>query len=539
MWAGYMKHPGSRCTAWLMFLVLAPCAGVSAQQLHLADAVHLALIQNPDIKVQRTQVEAAFGQQQQAAGQFDWAVSSGLNYERTISPLTGSAVSGGAYGSVDRTRVFATGYQAALSKQLRNGLIVGAGFDASGTQDATRSPAAPQQNLARLNVSLTVPLLQGHGQAVTAVEDAAALTAQARRYDLLDSAAHALYNTLVAYWTYRARIELEKIAISSEERSRSLLESTQKLVDASEKPAADLVLLKADLADKVAAREAATLAHTEARQALGRLLGLDASAIAALPEPAEALPGGAAPPQAKLPSLAVLRAQALARRPDVRALALLLDAAQRNVEGARDLLKPRLDLNMGLAYAKASEGEGRYRLFSEPGRYQSAPSVFATLSFAFPIANNQAKGLVRERSAALSQVAIQQSDLATGVATGVDFALQSLMSSASQLDVGRSGLALYEQAVRQEITKQRNGISTLIDVINTEARYISARIGFLQAQLGYATAIARLRLETGTLVPVSDTSDRFSLDPDDLGGFGPLASQTFTPSPARTEDHEK
>jgi hypothetical protein len=98
---------------------------------------------------------------------------------------------------------------------------------------------------------------------------------------------------------------------------------------------------------------------------------------------------------------------------------------------------------------------------------------------------------------------------------------------------------LYEQAVRQEITKQRNGISTLIDVINTEARYISARIGFLQAQLGYATAIARLRLETGTLVPVSDTSDRFSLDPDDLGGFGPLASQTFTPSPARTEDHEK
>jgi outer membrane protein TolC len=357
---------------------------------------------------------------------------------------------------------------------------------------------------------------------------------------LLGSAARTLYNTLVAYWTYRARIELEKVAISSEERSRSLLESTQKLVDASEKPAADLVLLKADLADKVAAREAAALARTDARQALGRLLGLDALAIAALPEPAEALPGAIALPQPRLPSLATLRSEALVRRPDVRALALLLDAAQRNVEGARDLLKPRLDLSTGLAYSKASESDGRYRLFSEPGRYQSAPSVFATLSFAFPVANNQAKGLVRERAAALSQVAIQQSDLATGVATGVDFALQSMMSSAAQLDVGRSGLGLYEQAVKQEIIKQRNGISTLIDVINTETRFINARINFLQAQLAYAIAIARLRLETGTLVPTPDADDRFSLDANDLGGFGPLAGKLSTSSsPARTEDHEK
>jgi outer membrane protein TolC len=529
-----------RLSLWVAVLALMPWVEVDAQSLRLEDAVQLALNQNAGIRVQRTQVEAAFGQQQQAAGQFDWAVSSGLNYERTITPLTDSGRADGGYGSVNGTRMFSTSYQAGVTKHLRNGLIVGAGFDARGTEDATLSPATSQQNLARLDVSLTVPLLQGRGQAVTAAEDAAMLVAQARRYDLLDSAAQTLYNTLVAYWTYRARIELEKVAISSEERSASLLGSTRKLVAASEKPAADLVLLEADHADKVAAREAAALARTEARQALGRLLGLNAFAIAGLPEPAETLPGASAVPQPRLPGLAALRTEALERRPDVRALALLLHAAQRNVEGARDLLKPRLDLNMGLAYSKASEGGGRYRLFSEPGRYQSAPSVFATLSFSFPVVNNQAKGLVRERAAALSHVAIQQSDLATGVETGVDLALQALMSSAAQLEVGRKGLSLYELAVKQEIIKQRNGISTLIDVINTETRFINARISFLQAQLAYATAIARLRLETGTLVPTPDAKDHFTLDPTDLGGFGPLTGRPSNPSSwARIEDYEK
>jgi outer membrane protein TolC len=522
----------------LAALALAPNA--QAQDLGLADALQRALSQNPDIAVQRTQVDAAFGQQQQAAGQFDWAVSSRLSYDRTITPLTDSSRIPGGTGLIDQTRVFSAGYQLGVSKQLRSGLVIGAGFDATGNDDTTHAPAAAPQNLARVTVSLNVPLAQGGGRAVTAAEDAAALSAQVRRQELLDSAARTLYSTLVAYWNYRARIELEKVALSSEERSASLLEAIRKLVAASEKPAADLVLLKADLADKAAAREAAALARREAQQALGRLLGLEAAAIAALPEPAESLPGVARRVAALPARVATLRSEALARRPDVRALAFQLEAAQRDMDGARDLLKPRLDLSMGVAYAKASEGEGRYRLFSEAGRYQSTPSVFARLNFAFPLANNQAKGAVRERAAMLSQVTIRQRDVAIAVATGVDSALQALLSSAAQLNVGRSGLALYEQAVNQELIKQRNGMSTLIDVINTESRFVNARINFLQAQLGYATAIARLRFETGTLVPVTDVNDRFSLELNDLGGFGPLAATLLVPaSSAAPEDHEK
>jgi outer membrane protein len=532
------QRAGRRMATLLTALTLAPNA--QGQDLRLTDALQLALSQNPDIAVQRTQVDAAFGQQQQAAGQFGWALSSRLSYDRTIMPLTDSFRMPGATGLIDQTRVFSVAYQLGVSKQLRSGLVIGAGFDATGNDDTTHAPAVAQQNLVRLNVSLNVPLAQGGGRAVTAAEDAAAVTAQARRCELLDSAARTLYSTLVAYWNYRARIELEKVALNSEVRSASLFEAIKKLVAASEKPAADLVLLKADLADKAAAREVAALGRREAQQALGHLLGLEAAAIAALPEPAESLPGAARRVTAVPARVAALGSEALARRPDVRALALQLEAAQRDMDGARDLLKPRLDLSMGVAYAKASEGEGRYRLFNEPGRYQSTPSVFARLNFAFPLANDQAKGAVRERAAMLSQVTIRQRALAIAVATGVDSALQALLSSAAQLNVGRSGLALYEQAVNQEIIKQRNGMSTLIDVINTETRFVNARVNFLQAQLAYATAIARLRLETGTLVPVTDANDRFSLDLNDLGGFGPLAASLPGAAPSSaTGNHEE
>jgi outer membrane protein TolC len=523
MWTAYRhRKQQARLAMPVLALVLsASCAGAGAQGLRLADAVQLALSQNADIEVQRTQIEAALGQQQQAGGRFDWMVSSKLNYERAITPLTDSARILGGNGLIDQARVFSTGYSLQGSKQLRNGMAISAGFDAAGTQDSGSEQGPAQQNLARLNVALRVPLLQGGGRAVTAAEDAAALTAQARRYELLDRAARTLYSTLVAYWNCRTQIALEKVAASAEERSTSLLESIQKLVAAAQKPAADLVLAKADHADKLVTREAAALARSDARQALGRLLGLDALAIAALPDPVENMPDVGAMPAVRPASLEALRNQALARRPDVRALALQLEAAQRALDGARDQLKPRLDLNMGVAYSKASEGGRHYSLF-EPGRVQSAPSVFARLEFDFPVANNQAKGALRERSAQLSQMAIQHRDLAIAVTSGVDRALHALASSAAQLDAGRAGLALYDQAVKQEIVKQRNGLSTLIDVINTEARFVNAQVNLLQSQLAYATALARLRLETGTLVP-AQAGERFILDASDLGGLGPLS----------------
>lgn len=520
--AGCMTAP--RWRALFAAMMLAGATTAQAQALRLSDALATALARNPDIAVGHTQVESARGQQQQEQGRFDWNLYSGVNYQKLITPLTDTAIAANG-GGFDQTRVYTTGYQAGIARQLRSGVLLDANIDTVGQNSRTAPPRLPQQNLSRLNLTLTLPLLRGRGaRAVGAAEDAARLAVEARRYALLDSTARILHRTLVAYWNYRARIELEKVAISSEERSANLLKSIQKLVDASERPPADLVLLRADQADRASARASATLARVEARQELGRVLGLDAAAIANLPVPAEMLPDVAALPPHLSTAPADMAVAALARRPDLRALALQDEAARRLLAGSTDALKPRLDLDVGMTTARAGEGGGRYGMLRDTQRGQSSPSVFAKLNFEFPVGNNSAKGEVRQRAAEVARLEIEQRDLGIAVATGVENAWQALATSADQLNIAREGLALYEKAVNQEMTKQRNGISTLIDVINTESRFVSARINYLQVQLAHATALAQLRLETGTLVPADAArDDSIAVDVAGLGGLGPLA----------------
>lgn len=487
--------------------------------LSLSEVVRLALQQNPDIRVQVEQINIARAQQQQAAGQFDWIFSSAANYDRTVTPLPPSS-------SIAQSTQVSSGYSVGASKQLRNGLQMAGTLSASASQ-VSGSAANPQENDVTLNVSMTVPLLKGRGsELVTASEDAARLAVLRNRYELRSRTAQTLYSVLLAYWDYRTRVALRNVAQSSEQRSQSLLSSNQKLVAASEKPRADLVLLKADLADKMAARQAAELALSESRKALGRLLGMDMAGINQLAEPSDPFPPLNDAAGSLAQKLAQLSEQARQQRPDLKALDLQAEGTRRQLRAAIDKMKPQLDLNVGVGYGRASEGGSRYGFITEPGRNQPEPSVFAHLNYQFPLENNQASGAAKELSSTLLQLEIRQRDLADSIGAGVDSALQALSRNAEQMRVVQEGLVLYEQAVNQEIIKQRNGISTLIDVVNIEGRYVSAQVGFLQLQLAYANALARLRFETGTFLPrqpvAESGNDQFSLDMADLAGPGPL-----------------
>ncbi|WP_198116269.1 TolC family protein [Massilia rhizosphaerae] len=507
--------------AGLVMCLQAQAQTAGAARLSLAEALRLALNRNPDIRASAEQIGVARGQYLQQRGQFDTLLASGVNYDRSITPYVDTSLPVSAFG---QTHLTSTGYRAGVSQLLRNGMSVSGALDAASV-DGTAAGAAPgpRQNAVKLDLTLTVPLLNGRGSEVTtAAEEAARLTVLATGYALRDRAALTLYDTMLAYWDYLEKVELERVALSTAERSAALRESTRRLVEASEKPRADLVLLDADYADKQASLEAARLARADAKTDLGRLLGLDVRAIDALGEPADVFPK---PLDAPLADVATLSAQAIERRPDMRALALQLDAEQRQVRAAGNARLPVLNLDMGVQYLKVSQGGTRYGFIDAPGRIQSAPTVYARLNFQFPVQNHAADGLLLERSSLLTQLEIRRRDQAIGVASGVGRALRALASNAQQLRSARDSLVLYETAVKQEIVKQRNGISTLIDVINTEARFVSARINLLQVQLAYAKALARLRYETGTLVPApagDDSLGNLTLDVAALTGPGPL-----------------
>lgn len=489
-----------------------------AGDFHLAEAVSMALSNNAEVQVQRAQVAVARGQSEQAAGAFDFLLSGGVDYARQITVAASTG---------EQTQQFTTGYQVGGRQLLRNGVSIGMSLDASAVQDNAVLPVEQLGSSVKVGVTLNLPLLRGRGGVeVTAADEAARLGVLASRYALRGSVSQILYQTLLAYWDYSARVALHGLALNSEERSRELLTSNQKLVDASEKPRGDLVLLKADLADKVAARQTSALAAMDARTLLGRLLGLAPAAIGQLGEPADPLPIMAALPASPVQA-ASFSTDALARRPDLAALGFQIAVAQRQLDASHHQLLPKLDVELGVSYAKVAPNGGHYNFLTSSGRVQSGPSVEAKLIYEFPVQNRVASGVYAERAALLTQLMTRQRDLANGVGSGVESALRTLLDTRARMDATEDALALYEQAVSQEIIKQKNGISTLIDVVNVEARFENARVTLVQTQLIYANAMAKLRFETGTLLPAPASpealSDSFTLDVGDLAGFGPLA----------------
>jgi len=499
--------------------VATAAAAAGADGLRLADALRLALAQNPALQVEQAQAAQAHGLALQAEGSFDTLLDGGADYTRELSVPP--------FGPPAGKRVLGTGYQLGAARQLRSGVRLSAGLDAAAYQDSALRADQQQGGTARLGVTLALPLLRGRGAGeVAAGEDSARLAAQAARALLRHRAAQVLQDTLAAYWRYSIRLALLEVASSSAERAGSLLDSTRKLVAASQRPRADLVLLEADLADKTGARQAAELAVAEARHALGLLMGLDGAASAALGRPLDTLPAVA---ELAPVAPAGLAQQALARRDDVQALAAQVAGAERLLQGARGQLRPRLDLELGASYARVTAGASHYGFLSDPARHPDGPSLGARLRYEFPLRNSAAQGAYLARAAELASLQARQKGLGQEVGSGVEFALQALASSAAQLRVAQRAMGLYEQAVRQEMVKQANGIATLIDVINVEGRFVNARTSLLNTQLAYAGALARLRFETGTLLPAGAAPERFELDAGELASLGPLAPQLAAP----------
>ncbi|WP_338846577.1 TolC family protein [Massilia sp. W12] len=480
-----------------------------AQELRLAEALRLALQQNGDVLLQIQQVESAQGQLEQAKGAFDLSLSASARQERAVNV----SAQNGANGKPLQTRNQSANLQAGFKKQLKNGMSLDYGISASAQQNTdTAGITGLQQNKTTVSFNFNIPLWRGRHENGDALRlQSAERAAQASLHTMRQQTSQVLQNVMAAYWDYLARNQQLTLAQGSVQRARQLLDSTQKLVDANEKPRGDLVLLQADLADKQNNLLQAELALQESSRNLARLLGKDSESV--LGAPLERFPQ----PQEQLDNIleqgARLQQLALAQRPDVRAAQEQLEQARLNVKQADEARKPKLDLNLGVSMARASEGGSRLGFPFAAGNTQSEPTVFARLSYEFAPENHAASGAARVNAATLAQSEVRLRDLRNQAMSAFNSALQKTKVTARQLQAARRSLELYELAVRQEITKQRNGIATLIDVITIEGRYNGAQAALINLQADFAKALGSLLHESACLLPPQDAGRAYEIDP--------------------------
>jgi outer membrane protein TolC len=471
----------------------------SGQTLGLLEAVSMTLEHDPNLGVVQARLESSRGALLSAAGKFDPVVTNQLLDSDTKAPL-------GTDRSFEQTMVE---NDLGVSKLFRGGLSITPAVSLVRLRDTSVGPDTG--NTAAVSFAFRQPLLRGRGRAATdAVELAAGREVAASGLDLLHTTAERVQAVAAQYWSFAAAQAGLAVLRDSEASSRVLLETTRKLIEADVTPAAELVQLEANVVSKEAARIGGELAVFQARQELGRQIGLDAAEIGALPPAGDPFPAGAAavlPAPAEAPRLI---ATALAHRADLQAARTRLESADIQVRAADNALEAQLDLVLTPRYNGLTVGVGAGAFFGPLGQNVPGASFSVGLDLSWPTANRVARGQLEQALAGRRQSALAVDLLVKGIGADVPAALEAVVRDAAQLERATLAVRLFERAVDNEEKKLKGGTSTLIDVITQRDRLTAAREAEVQSRLALALALLDLRFQTGTLVTGTGEAARLS-----------------------------
>jgi outer membrane protein TolC len=486
----------SAACALALFLPVGPAlaappidAASPAAGLGLLDAVELLLQHDPNIAIVRSQIQASRGSLQIAAGQFDPVLTNQLTQASTRTPLSPTA------SREQRTTENDLGFV----KQFRTGLSIEPQLQLLRTENPAQNPGAV--NVGALSFTFRQPLLKGRGRAATAaLEISAEREVTASRLDLAQATAERIVAVTDQYWSFKAAALNLAILRESEGSARTLLETTRQLVAADQTPAAELVQLEANLAAKEVSRLGGETALFKARQDLGREIGLDSAAIAALPLPAEPFPVLATGELPKPEAERGFVAEALARRADLQAARERLAESEILLRAADNALKPQLDLLLTPSYTGLTTGGGAGPYFSPLFRNIPGGSVSLGIALAWPTLGNRDRGALERALAGREANALRVDLTAKEIGADVPTALDGVLRSALQLEKASDAVRLFERTVVNEEKKLRAGTSTLINLITQRDRLTASRQGEVSAQLSLALALVQLRFATGTLL---------------------------------------
>jgi outer membrane protein len=492
---------------FVVFLAM-PYSKAHGQQdpagLSLLQAVGVAISLQPNILMHKEQVNNQQGVLQQARGKFDPSLKAYIGKDHLKTPLTQNEQL--AYNNLIQEylsdKLTTT---VGVEKQLRSGITVGPSVQiyrlgSNLDQFNLLNPVAG--NYSTFNFTIAVPLLKGLGRDVAAAEETAAgINLEATRLDFSHTVARSVATTAQAYWQYLADKRHLDILKEAKSRSGRGLEFVQQLVEARERPAADLVQVQASLAEKTALRIAAEQKLMEAQKNLGLSMGLSPQEIFALPlpkdpfpEPVEIRAGTIEGAKDKYIQLAEERRDdLLAAQKREKSTEVLMVAAQKNT-------KPELNVTAGIGYAGLQEGGNFKNYLNSINQNAVGLNYTTSVMLKIPWGNNAAEGFATQKKAGQRQAQLQALDLDRIIRSNVAVAIEAVKRHGEGLKKAREAVVLYQKGVNDEATKYKLGMSTIIDVITTANRLDQARLTEVASHLNYAKAVITLRFETGTIL---------------------------------------
>jgi len=463
----------------------------------IVEAIKNTISKQLDIFIQKKEIEINEANILYEKGQFDSEFEISAGFEHKDTPLTTIEELSG----INKMEIDTSSINIGYKKKNRSGITINPIFQMTRTDNTGYQP----YNNSNVLLVITIPLLKGSGIKInTANERAAEINYNIAMYDLYHKISEYVLQTTLAYWDYMASLlQFEQLS-ESLERARLLVEETQILINADERPASDLDQLIANLADRTASFVAGRQALTEARLNLGHAIGDDPKNYKNI----TFLNDNFSIFNINETNINIseneLINESLTKRFDYNALKQREKYFKIQLELAEDNLKHQLDINLNFGYSGQDEGHNIKYYFSSLTHNVPGYNCSFQINMNWPYENNLAYAVLYEKKAGYDQSVLLTKQLETSIKTKIMIALSGINNSKMEIIKARESVKSYKIVSDNEKIKFKLGISTLIDLITTEDRLTNALRNEISAYQNYAQYIAKLRFETGTIVKLND-----------------------------------
>ena len=483
-------------------------------KLDLIGAYQLALARNLNLHVGRYDIAIANANVRGSGGIFDPTLWANLDFNSNKTPT--STILEGANVVESDNMNFGLG----VNQLLPSGTELGASWmSVRGETNSEFYFLNPRWD-ARLNLTLTQPLLNGFGTNATRAQIIIA-------ENLRDQAAvgfeveiiRLMADVELAYWELVATRQAIAVTVQSLELAERLLEETRQRVEVGTSAPIDMVQSEATVATRHQELIYANNAASNAEDNLKALLGFD------LPHEwqvrVETTDSYNIDPF--LPDLGESIETALHKRPAIIRQELEMERLNTNVKVARNSALSRLDLTGSYGWGGVSgtstitDDEDNLVTIRE-GWGDAAGQVFdfdfprwtVGLNFSVPMGNHRAKEQLAANRYYRDRSGAQLAALKQEITRQVRFAVRALEDGAAAIDAAVASRRLAVRNLEAEQTKFNNGLSTNFQVSEIQDALATAQFGEIRARVGYRKAIATYFHSTGTFleakhVEITDT----------------------------------
>jgi len=460
--------------------------GEGSLALSIEQATMLALSNNRDLAVQQLEPVIIGTFEQIERGVFDPEVFAEAQYIKERANETARST-GGQFSVEGKDTEAAAG--------IRQQLPTGTEIEATVEQNREISNRAPEQQEARLGLTVTQSLLRGFGPAVNLARiRQAEIDTLASQYQLRGFTESLLAETEIAYWNFVRAAESIAIFESSLQVARQQNEGIQQRIEVGVLAKTEAAAAKAEIARREQALIDARSELKARRLRLMRLMNPTAGgtldrAMQALTDPRIDQPT----PIDDIPDRIKLAAK---MRPDLNEARLRIDQNRLETIVTQNGLLPRLDAF--IAYGRTGFADTFSRSFRNIDG--ETFDFTAGVSLSHYLGNRAAEARDRAARTSRQQAAAAVGNLHQLIRLDVQLAVNEVERARQQITASQATRVLEVEALKAEQERFEVGSSTALLVAQAQRDLLAAQIAEVEAIIDYRIARVNLYLAEGTLL---------------------------------------